>query len=328
VYNWFVVAVDLSQPSPHLRQLDVHRDLVATADLIELCFASTLDADGREYLRQIRRAAADPAYMRWLPGAYERVTTPLFGYVWEQDHRIVGNLSLIPIHKDSRWIYLIANVAVHPDYRRRGIAYQLTLRALEHIREHRVSHAWLQVRHDNLSAYELYRSTGFVERSRRTTWVNHFNPALPASGSVRVVPRRSQDWERQRAWLDEVYPVEATWNLPFQPDRFNPNTWLRLLRWLNGDIQQHWSAVNSVTGQVLGVASWEPMRLVAEQVWIATSQENEDAAIRSLVPHLRQYLVARQRTVAINYPAGRAEPAFYDCGFIPQNTLIWMEHRI
>jgi hypothetical protein len=70
------------------------------------------------------------------------------------------------------------------------------------------------------------------------------------------------------------------------------------------------------------------MRLVAEQVWIATSQENEDAAIRSLVPHLRQYLVARQRTVAINYPAGRAEPAFYDCGFIPQNTLIWMEHRI
>ena len=323
-----MIALELTAPTPHLRQLDVHRDLVATADLIELCFASTLDADGREYLRQIRRAAVDPAYMRWLPGAYERVTTPLFGYVWEQDHRVVGNLSLIPIHKNGRWIYLIANVAVHPDYRRRGIAHQLTLRALEHIREHRVSSAWLQVRQDNHSAYELYRSAGFVERSHRTTWVNQYNPPLPALDVVRVIARRRQDWDLQRGWLEEIYPPEATWNLPYQVDRFHPNFWQHLFRWLNGDIQQHWTALNNTTGEVLGIASWEPLRSVAEQVWIAAPPASEELAIRSLLPHIRQYLVSRQRTVTINYPAGRAEPAFFDCGFIPQNTLIWMEHKL
>jgi ribosomal protein S18 acetylase RimI-like enzyme len=328
VYNCPVIALDLTTPASHLRQLDVHRDLVATADLIELCFASTLDADGREYLRQIRRAAVDPAYMRWLPGAYERVTTPLFGYIWEQDHRIVGNLSLIPIHKNGRWIYLIANVAVHPDYRRRGIAYQLTMRALEHIREHRVSSAWLQVRMDNQNAYQLYRATGFIERSRRTTWVNQYNPPLPAEGVVRITPRRSQDWDLQRAWLEEIYPSEVTWNLPYQVDRFDPSFWRRLLRWLNGDGQQHWTALNNGTGEVLGIASWEPLRSITEQIWIAAPPRSEDMAIRSLLPYIRQYLLSRQRTVAINYPAGRAEPAFFDCGFIPQNTLIWMEHPL
>ena len=185
----------------HIRPLDIHRDLLPVADLIELCFSSTLDPDGREYLRHIRKAAADPAYLRWIPGAYERVSTPLYGYVWEQDHRIVGNLSLIPILKGGRWLYLIANVAVHPDYRRRGIARDLTMRALEHVHEHHVSSAWLQVRDDNTSAYNLYCSVGFIERSRRTTWISKMSATPSSAAGVRITSRRPEDWILQRSMV-------------------------------------------------------------------------------------------------------------------------------
>ena len=42
------------------------------------------------------------------------------GFVWEEDGSIIGNATLLQSDIPNR--YLVANVAVHPDYRRRGIA--------------------------------------------------------------------------------------------------------------------------------------------------------------------------------------------------------------
>lgn len=41
---------------PHIRPLNVLRDLSAVADLIELCFSPTMDRDGQCYLSAMRRA--------------------------------------------------------------------------------------------------------------------------------------------------------------------------------------------------------------------------------------------------------------------------------
>ena len=110
-------SIDLHR-SPNLRPLEIRRDLRAVADLVELCFAETLDADGRRYIHQIRAAAENPRTL----GLVSRVSSSLSGYVWEENGRIVGNLSLLPVVAMKRQSYLIANVVVHPDYRRRGIA--------------------------------------------------------------------------------------------------------------------------------------------------------------------------------------------------------------
>jgi GNAT superfamily N-acetyltransferase len=323
-----VIRIDSPVKTSYIRLLDIHRDLIPVADLIEMCFATTLDADGREYLRQIRRAAVDRAYLRWVPGAYERVSMPLFGYIWEQDRRILGNLSLIPIYKNGRWLYLIANVAVHPEYRRHGIARELTLKALEHIQEHRVSSAWLQVREDNPAAYQLYRSTGFVERSRRTTWVNHSNPPPVHLEDVSITGRHHEDWDLQRAWLNQIYPTQVTWNMQYNPARFNPNFWLQMWRWFNGETQEHWVARRRSNGEALGFATWEPLPTLNDQLWIAARPEDEETAIQALLPPARQFLFSRRRTVNINYPAGRAVKAFNDSGFTALNTLIWMEKQL
>lgn len=312
-----------------IRPLDSRRDLTAVADLIEMCFSPTLDPDGRDYLRHIRRAAADPALVRWSIGRGERITTPLFGYVWEQDNRILGNLSLIPIFKSGYWLYMIANVAVHPDYRRRGIARDLTMRAIEHVREHKVPSAWLQVRDDNVPAYNLYASIGFIERSRRATWLSNGLPPLKLPVGVHVTHRDNSDWPLQRRWLEMNYPIDAVWNTHFDLNRFRPTWWNQVWLWLNGEVQSHWTARYGGNGsspqQTFGFATWEPNRGYNDMLWVASQPEYEDTALRALLPYALHDLEQRRRPLGVNYPDRRGADAFRACGFTLQNTLVWME---
>lgn len=319
-----MAAIGLSVSSPYIRKVNVRRDLLAIADLIEVCFANTLDDDGREYLRQMRWAARDLNYLSWIQGAAERIAMPLYGFVWEENNRIVGNLSLIPLNRKGRLVYLIANVAVLPEYRRRGIGQQLTQTAIEHLRERGIEDAWLQVRDDNPGAHHLYLSLGFTERARRTTWQSSsfppINRTLPTDIEIRR--RRSQDWETQVAWLREAYPADVAWNMPLNIPRLSPDLVGQLLRWLRGESQEHWAAWRGQ--RPIGFASWEPMRSASDNIWLAAPPDEEDAAILALLSHARLVLSSRERPLAVNYPAGRGDAAFQRAGFINHQTLIWM----
>lgn len=318
------MATIAQNPVQHIRSVNVRRDLLAVADLIEICFANTLDDDGREYLRQMRWAARDVSYISWLQGAAERIASPLYGFVWEENGRIVGNLSLIPINRRGRIVYLIANVAVHPEYRRRGIGHRLTETAINHLRERGVENTWLQVRDDNPVAQRLYLSLGFVERARRATWVSKGTPSpqsvLPAGVSVHR--RRGQDWDLQANWLNETYPTEVAWNLPLNITRLSPNPLGRFMRWLNGEKQEHWVA--RYRGRSIGFVSWEPMRSASDALWLAAPAEHEEQAILALLPYARYMLAGRGRHLSVNYPAGRAVEAFQAANFTNHQTLVWM----
>ncbi len=308
----------------HVRRINVRQDLLAVADLIELCFASTLDADGREYLRSLRWAARDAYYLSWLQGAAERLSAPMQGFVWEENGRIIGNLSLIPMLRSGKLVYWIANVAVHPDFRRRGIARQLTLKALQHLKEKGVRSVWLQVRDDNPAAYHLYLSLGFVEKIRRTSWMTVPYQSIPRidSSGVSVQPRRPVDWPQQEAWLKENYPPDVAWNLSLKISRFRPHFWQRVLRWLQGELQENWSAWQG--NQVIGFASWEPLRSYSDSLWVAAPPESEAEAIPPLLYKARQALRYRGKPLQVNYPAERAVDHFRRAGFQHHQTLIWM----
>jgi GNAT superfamily N-acetyltransferase len=311
--------------SSRIRKVNVRSDLLAVADLIEICFANTLDDDGREYLRNLRWTARDLNYINWLQGAAERISAPLYGFVWEENGLVVGNLSLIPLYRRGKIVYLIANVAVHPDYRRRGIGRQLTQAAIDHLRERGLETAWLQVRDDNPAAYHLYQSLGFVERARRTTWLSASTPSLQVRTlpeGVSVQPRHVQDWRLQSTWLRQVYPPEVAWNLPLSYTRLSPNPWRRLLFWLRGENQQHWAAYRG--GKPIGFLSWEPLRSSSDVLWLASTEPYEDQAIQALLPIAREALASRVRPLSINYPAGRGSEAFLRAGFSHHQTLIWM----
>jgi ribosomal protein S18 acetylase RimI-like enzyme len=296
---------------------------MAVADLIEICFATSLDEDGRDYLRQMRWAARDYTYLSWIQGAAERIASPLFGFVWEEDGRIVGNLSLIPLTRRARLYYLIANVAVHPNYRRRGIGRQLTQAAIEHLRERGLETAWLQVREDNPGAHQLYRSLGFVDRAVRTAWLTGRGaPRGEMPPGVLVTRRRPQDWDVQQALLRHAYPPEVAWNLPLQVGRFSPAPLGMLWRWLQGETQMHWVA--RAGERPLGFLSWEPMRGSADSLWLGADPEREHESVLALLLRARADLARRNRPLTVNYPAGRAVQAFAQAGFVANQTLVWM----
>jgi ribosomal protein S18 acetylase RimI-like enzyme len=313
--------------SSHIRRLDVQRDLLETADLIELCFGSQMDPDGHAYLRNIRRAARNNDHLRWLPGPNEQATYPLFGYVWEQDRRIIGNISLIPILYEGSWRYLIANVAVHPDYRGNGIGHQLTSRALRHVQDQRVRLACLQVRDTAPVAHHMYLSQGFHECARRSTWVT--DPSQPFNiildGSVRIAPRQTQDWPIQSEWLKKIYPEEVIWNLLYNHRRLAPNLWQRFLNLANGVQMKQWTALKDEG--MAGALTWEPTRLYADNLWLAVDLNQDNQDIIAALLHTARKILSHTRPLSINFPADMAVEAFTNTGFHLQNTLIWMEKR-
>ena len=312
----------------HIRRLDVHRDLSDAADLIEICFGSQMDPDGHTYLRNIRRAAHNGDRLRWLPGPGEQATYPLYGYVWEEDRKIIGNISLIPVLFKGAWRYLIANVAVHPDHRGRGIGHMLTQRALNHIRAQNVHLACLQVRKIAPVAHHLYLAHGFVERARRTTWVLEPSRAssLPTSPDVNITGPLPQAWAQQSAWLKEIYPLEVHWNLLYKHHRLDPRFWQRALNLLNGKDVRYWTACRN--GQLTAALYWEPTRLYADNLWLALdSLDIDPEAVYSLLVTASRDL-NKSRPLVINFPEGLAEESFKSADCKVQSTLIWMEKAL
>src|SRR5512134_3835864 len=184
---------------PHLRPLNMLRDLSAVADLIELCFSTTMDHEGQQYLSDMRRASRDDSFLHWASRMTETASLPLMGYVWEQDGRIIGNASLIPFRDKGKRVFLIANVATHPDYRRRGIGRALTERVMRQARDKKVSAIWLHVREDNPGAIKLYQELGFREIARRTTWAAPPDPFLPKPDTdIQIVSRDPRFWPVQQ----------------------------------------------------------------------------------------------------------------------------------
>ena len=61
----------------------------------------------------------------------------------------------------------LADLAVHPDQRRRGVGRRLVEGVCREARERGAATVYLQVRESNHAALALYREAGFSERGRR-----------------------------------------------------------------------------------------------------------------------------------------------------------------
>jgi ribosomal-protein-alanine N-acetyltransferase len=72
----------------------------------------------------------------------------------------------------------INTIAVHPDWRRRGVGEQLLVMLLDRARELGANTTTLEVRVSNLVAQHLYRKYGFEEVSRRKHYYRDGEDAL------------------------------------------------------------------------------------------------------------------------------------------------------
>jgi len=164
-----------------MRPLDIARDLDGFGELIEIAFPGELSRRGtdiREELESVRRLIPIVKALGRVSDGFRHL---IDGFVWEDGGRIVGSVMVQRMGNDkTRWY--IAAVAVHPDYRRRGIARRLISRAIEHARGHGAQVCILDVRADNVPAYELYRSFGFVRYDETSELKLERLPDRPFSG--------------------------------------------------------------------------------------------------------------------------------------------------
>lgn len=315
-----------------LRPLNILHDLPQVADLIELCFASTIDDEGQSYLEQMRRASRDNDFLRWAGRMVDTTSMPLSGFVWEEDGRIIGNASLVYQTYGSRKIAMIANVATHPDYRRHGIGRALTAGAMAHARRKGARELWLHVRDDNPTAIRIYEELGFHERGRRTTYYSRpgtplfsalaqpgAGPAAPAP--ITVTQPRTRDWALQRAWLYRAHPRELSWYSRWDWDRLSPDLWSWLYRSLVEFNTRQWAAMR--IGKLLATVSWVPNIHTNNMLWIATEPAGDSEGVRMALETAR-YDLSHYRRLTIEYPAGEMVQAIQSAGFEPYRTLIWM----
>lgn len=145
-----------------IRPFDIGRDLRPVAELIADAFAHELDKRGSAALREMRIMSHVGALLKLLNRSTGEFDDIFGGFVWVEMGKVVGNVTVQ--RADSAGVrWQIANVAVAPPYRGRGISRQLMLRALEYIRENGGDWAVLQVYAQNHVARTLYDRLQFEE---------------------------------------------------------------------------------------------------------------------------------------------------------------------
>lgn len=308
---------------PNIRPLSVLRDLPSVADLIEQCFSTTMDGDGKRYVQDMRRAGSDNSFLQWAKRAADSTSLPLTGYVWEEDNRVIGNVSLIPFRNNKQRVYLIANVATHPDHRRRGIARALTLRAMQHSRERKIDDIWLNVRADNPHAIGLYANLGFIERARRTNWQAITDPRLEMlKTDISVTYRNPRFWANQLEWLSRLHPKEIAWHSRWNFSTLKPGflNWLYLM-FIDMSVRQ-WAAVRSET--LHATLSWIPTGR-GEALFAGIGERSDPEALTLLLQRARRELHSNYSSINMEFPVGQFDDAIQAAGFKPLRTLIWMQ---
>lgn len=308
--------------SDPLRPLNIIKDLPRVADLVESCFLSTMDAEGKQFIQQMRKAGQDNHWIQWATNAVESVSLPLSGFVWEEEGQIVGNISLIPYREHSKKVYLIANVAVHPDFRRRGIACSLTKRAIERAWLRGSESVWLHVRDDNQEALKLYESLGFIEMTRRTQW------SSPSVLDLAEIPvdyefrkRKANEWEQHKTWLRSLYPEELDWYLQIPWKAIQPGFFSWIHNFLLEIDSNTWMI--SRNRQLLAAFTEVKENNQISRLWIAFPAIGEESALSMLLNVCLQKINPKEY-LSIDLPAGIATNSMRQSGFSEQRTLIWM----
>lgn len=320
-----VLTTSLPALPPQLRPLNILRDLPAVANLVETCFASTLDDDGRRYLQQMRRSGKDNAFLRWASQVADTASMPLTGFVWEENGEIIGNASLIPYRRNRRKYYLIANVAVHPNQRRRGIGRLLTQAAMQQAGRKHADETWLHVRDDNPGAIALYESLGFRQLARRASWRitldRTFRPDAPA---LEISRRRKRDWPQQEEYLRRLYPELLAWYQAIPWPSLRPSLAYVIERFLLADETRHWTV--RAGNDLAAALTWQPMPPnYPDRLWAAVPPSGADESLHALLRRARRELASWRTTLALDFPGGEYAEAIQSAGFHLHRTLIWMQ---
>lgn len=303
-----------------IRPIDPRRDMGAIADLIESAFPLDFNPAGRRMVRDMRAYSRAGIVGYWIgrlvlpPAAYPS------GFVWEEDGSVVGNASLLRVDEfPHRWV--LANVVVRDDYRRRGIGRELTRASMDLARSRKARELYLQVDSTNQGAQILYASLGFHPHGTRKAWVRSPNKVLPATLEVgKTRERREGDWKNQLELADRVHPEGLVWPYPLT-SRLYRHSWLQ--RFFRIRMIRHW--IWEEDNRLMGTLTVRPLVGNRKLRFILVVEPEMRGVIeRPLLSAGLRAFHDKQKMILLDYPVGIADQELKDIGFKSQRTLTWM----
>ena len=306
-----------------VRPINLRRDTHQVLQLLDVAFGSELDAENRRSLQRSLIMASQP----WFQPLVFPPGMALPGFIWEEDGLIVGNVSIMQSQEPGR--YIIANVAVHPDWRRRGIARQLMQTALSHLVGRRAHTVMLQVKQHNQAAKELYLRLGFSEIGALTSWSGTppYIRNLPLyEGGPAIRSLRQREWRAAYALDIASMPADLNWPDPLRSDTYKTGLWASLKNFANGRQAEHWVTSNSadrLTGLASIFSEWQRPHTVTLRIHPDSCGQLERYLLAKVLRRL-DYLPQRQ--VRLDHPANDAlmNQLLHEAHFRPQRTLIVM----
>ncbi len=306
-----------------VRPVDPQRDALAIVDLIALGFENELDPQGLKMLTQMRQAAQ----RRALSSMGLSTDLEPTGFVWVEEGRIVGNLSLRYALPSRSRGQMIGNVVVHPEYRGMGIGRAMVEAAVTAAQQQGARWIGLEVRGDNPVACGLYARIGFEAVGRQLHLLRPANVTWPNGMDTALVWRASKPKDRL-LWMrlaDEIYSRRQKWVLEIRPNEYTYGGFERKLDlWFSGEREEAWLHGETEARLALRVKTDRRSRF---HVWdmLVHSQMGETGA-RAIVAQAlhttRQFapwpviaLIADQEVLA---------QALYDVGFKLHRSLVQM----
>ncbi|HFC11929.1 MAG TPA: GNAT family N-acetyltransferase [Anaerolineae bacterium] len=278
-----------------IRPINLARDMARVMYLLNRVFSPTLDAEGR---RALNSMSNQPAFILQLHRLSKRIAP---GFIYELNGEIVGNISIIPTLRKNRVI--IANVAVHEDFRRRGIARMMLEATLEYLDNLDINTVMLQVDVENKGARQLYLDFGFKAVGSTTLWIAapHSWHDLNVPQSAEIRPLRSS--ENQAAFeLDRAtFPRDLCWPEPIEHNVYHSNWWKWIDNFLNGKSAESWVAADEdgLHGVATIWSEWgQPHRLTVR----VDPDQHEDVLPPLVAKLLRRLKYLRRRHVSIEHP--------------------------
>ncbi len=317
-----------------IRPFDIGRDLRSVAELISISFANELDDRGSAALREMRTMS----YFGGLLGVLNRSTGEfndlLNGFVWVEQGHVVGNITVQRADKyATRW--QIANVAVSPGFRGRGISRQLMEAALDHSTRAGGLWAVLQVYESNQVARHLYESLGFstvgatAELSAPRAPVVREQPAHPLMGRF-----SASEWQALYELVNHQLGAQAQWWRSIRRADFQSTVEEQIGEWFwrivgRGDV--HRRAIRNSSrfeaALVLDARRWRGEHTM--QLWVRPEQYGlyDRPLIDWALWRLQDYPRWPIR-ISINTEHRSAIEYLERSGFVLRRTLITMRKRL
>lgn len=315
---------DQSKNGP--RPINMNTDIPGILKLLELVFGASMDAEGRQMFAGTSNAAQSPAILWRLSPAAAKLS---LGFVWEEDGRIVGNVTMLTSETPGR--FLVVNVAVHPDFRRRGIARLLMKQVETLVRQRQGQQILLQVVKQNIAAVELYNSLNYSTIGSMTHWtasvarLRRLELNLDSAGPpIRELKRH--EWRSAFALDQQALHGDLHWPELPKSDMYKKNFWIWAINFLNGHQSETW-VTTAAKNQLVGLASlnteWGRAHQAAIRVHPAWVGQLERPLLAKLVRRLEQY---PRRNVQLDHPDDDElmNALLQEANFQPRRTLTHM----